>query len=55
MKKPNSSTITGFICCFGMVLFGIATNGGIKTILSFIHFPSMVVTFGGAIFAVMIT
>ena len=55
MKKPNSSTIPGFICCFGMVLFGIATNGGIKTILSFIHFPSMVVTFGGAIFAVMIT
>lgn len=55
MKKLNISALTGFLCCFGMIITGIATNGGIQTILNFIHFPSMLVTFGGAFFAVMIT
>ena len=55
MKTLNRSAISGFICCFGMVLIGIATNGGIKTILNFIHIPSMIITFGGAFFAVMVT
>lgn len=55
MKKMNMSALTGFVCCFGMIITGIATNGGIQTIFNFIHFPSMLVTFGGAIFAVMIT
>ncbi len=55
MPRKTISTLTGFICCFAMIIFGIASNGGIATILNFIHFPSMVVTFGGAIFAVMMT
>ena len=55
MKKINISAITGFMCCFGMIIIGIATNGGLKTILNFIHIPSMIVTFGGALCAVMIT
>ncbi len=55
MKRANISALSGFICCFGMIIIGIATNGGIRTILNFIHIPSMVVTFGGSIFAVMIT
>lgn len=55
MKKMNISALTGFLCCFGMIITGIATNGGIQTIFNFIHFPSMLVTFGGAFFAVMIT
>lgn len=55
MKKMNMSALTGFLCCFGAIITGIATNGGIRTILNFIHIPSMLVTFGGAIFAVMIT
>ena len=38
-----------------MIIFGIATNGGIGTIVNFIHIPSMIVTFGGAIFAVLIS
>lgn len=55
MKKMNISALTGFFCCFGMIITGIATNGGIRTIFNFIHLPSMLVTFGGAFFAVMIT
>lgn len=55
MKRMNISALTGFLCCFGMIITGIATNGGIRTIFNFIHFPSMLVTFGGAFFAVMIT
>lgn len=55
MKKINISAITGFVCCFGMIIIGIATNGGLKTILNFIHIPSMIITFGGALCAVMIT
>ena len=55
MKRINISAITGFMCCFGMILIGVATNGGLKTILNFIHIPSMIITFGGALCAVMIT
>lgn len=55
MKKRNTAALTGFFCCFAVILLGIATNGGIRTILNFVHIPSMLVTFGGAIFAVMIT
>ncbi len=55
MKPLNRSAISGFICCFAMIIIGIATNGGIKTILNFIHIPSMILTFGGAFFAVLIT
>lgn len=55
MKQMNRSAISGFVCCFAMILMGIATNGGIGTILNFVHIPSMLVTFGGALFAVMIT
>lgn len=55
MRRMNISALSGFVCCFGMIIIGIATNGGIGTILNFIHIPSMVVTFGGAVFALMIT
>lgn len=55
MKKINISALSGFLCCFAMIITGIATNGGIQTILNFIHIPSMLITFGGSVFAVMIT
>lgn len=45
--RLNKASITGFFCCFGTILFGIATNGGIKTILNFLHVPSLIVTMGG--------
>lgn len=41
--------------CFFAIIFGIATNGGIKTIINFLHLPSLIVTLGGALFAVMAT
>ena len=53
--RLNKASVTGFFCCFGTILFGIATNGGIKTILNFLHVPSLIVTMGGTLFAVMIT
>jgi len=55
LKKLNISAVTGFVCCFGMIIMGIASNGGLKTIFNFIHVPSMILTFGGALCAVMIT
>ena len=55
MRRINRSVMSGFICCFGMIIIGIATNGGIQTIVNFIHIPSMIITFGGAIFADLIT
>ena len=51
----NVASVAGFILCLGIIITGIATNGGIGTIMNFIHVPSMLVTFGGALFAVMIT
>lgn len=53
--KLNKASMTGFLFCLVAILFGIATNGGIRTILNFWHFPSLMVTMGGALFAVMIT
>lgn len=47
--------MTGFGLCFIAILFGIATNGGIGTIKNFIHLPSLIITLGGSLLAVMIT
>ena len=55
MKKINSAAMTGFVLCFAAIVFGIITNGGIKSIFNLLHIPSAIVTFGGAICAVMIT
>ena len=55
MKKLNSAAFTGFLLCFVAILFGIITNGGITAILNLIHIPSFIVTFGGALFATLIT
>lgn len=53
--KLNKAGITGFVLCFTAILFGIATNGGIETIVSYLHLPSLIVTVGGSFFAVMAT
>lgn len=55
MRKTSFSAAIGFVCCLFMIITGIATNGGIGTIPNFIHIPSMIITFGGAFFSVMIT
>ena len=55
MKKTNIVALTGFVLCFVAILFGIATNGGLETIRNFIHIPSLIVTLGGALFAVLTT
>ena len=53
--KLNKAAFTGLIMCFMAILFGIATNGGIGTLLNFLHLPSFILTAGGAIFAVLMT
>ena len=55
MKKLNHAGIMGFCLCFSAIIFGIATNGGIGTIMNFIHIPSLIVTLGGSLFAVLAT
>ncbi len=53
--KINKAFATGLITCFAAIIFGIATNGGIGTIVNFLHLPSFILTFGGALFAVLAT
>ena len=55
MKKINIAALTGFGLCFTAIIFGIITNGGIGTIIHFLHFPSLLVTLRGALFAVLMT
>ncbi len=55
MTNKNVVALIGFLLCFMAIIFGIATNGGLRTILNFIHIPSLIVTLGGSVFAVMIT
>ncbi len=51
----NKAGLTGFMMCFIAILFGIASNGGIETIVNFLHIPSFFITAGGVLFAVMTT
>lgn len=53
--KINKAGMTGFAMCFVAILFGIATNGGIGTVINFLHIPSFILTTGGALFAVLTT
>ena len=55
MGKINNAAFTGFLLCFVAIIFGIVTNGGIEAVLNLIHIPSFIVTFGGALFAVLMT
>lgn len=55
MKELNVAGVTGFWLCFCAIIFGIITNGGLQTIMNFIHIPSLIVTLGGAMFAVLAT
>ncbi len=49
----NTAALSGFLFCFLAILFGIASNGGIGTIMNFVHIPSLLVTLGGTMFAVL--
>ncbi len=55
MRKMNRAAFTGFILCFTAIVFGIATNGGVESVINLIHLPSFILTVGGAVCAVMIT
>lgn len=47
------ASILGLVICFGMVLLGIITSGGISTVGNFIDIPSIAITFGGAFCSVL--
>jgi len=55
MHKVNNAAFTGFLLCFVAIIFGIVTNGGIRAAMNLIHIPSFIVTFGGALFATLMT
>lgn len=47
------ASILGLVICFGMVMLGIITSGGISAAGSYIHIPSAAITFGGAFAAIL--
>ena len=47
------ASVLGLVICFGMVILGIITSGGIQTIGNFIDIPSVAITFGGAFCCVL--
>ncbi len=47
------ASILGIILCFAMCVYGIIDNAGINNIGRYLDFPSAVITFGGAFFAVL--
>lgn len=51
----NKAGMAGFVLCFVAIIFGIATNGGLGTLANFVHIPSLIVTLGGASFALLAT
>lgn len=55
MRKMNIAGMLGLFLCFVAVLFGVATNGGIASIINYLHIPSLIVTLGGAMCAVLAT
>ena len=55
MKNINKAGVSGFVFCFLVIMFGIASNGGAEAIIKLLHFPSFLVTVGGTFFAVLAT
>ncbi len=47
------ASILGILLCFGMCAYGIIDNAGIGNIGRYLDYPSAIITFGGAFFAVM--
>lgn len=47
------ASIVGLVICFGMVILGIATSGGLSAAGSYIDIPSVAITFGGAFAAIL--
>ena len=47
------ASILGIILCFAMCVYGIIDNAGINNIGRYLDFPSAIITFGGAFFAIL--
>lgn len=53
MKIVDLASILGLILCFAMCAYGIIDNAGINNINRYLDFPSAIITFGGAFFAIL--
>ena len=53
MKKINLAGASGIILCLAAVIYGIITNGGLASISRYLHLPSLIITLGGSLFAVL--
>lgn len=49
------ASLIGFLMCLGMLLFGIISAAGLSGFGNYIDVASAIITFGGAIFAVMMS
>ncbi len=49
------ASIIGLVLCMAMCIYGIIDNAGIENFGRYLDFPSAVITFGGAFFAVMLS
>lgn len=47
------ASLIGFIMCFGMLAFGIIQAAGLSGVMNYVDVPSAIITFGGALAAVM--
>lgn len=49
------ASIIGLVLCMGMCIYGIIDNAGAQNFGRYLDFPSAIITFGGAFFAVMLS
>lgn len=49
------ASIIGLVLCMGMCIYGIIDNAGAENFGRYLDFPSAIITFGGAFFAVMLS
>lgn len=47
------ASVIGLVVCFAMLIFGIVSSGGLASVIDFLDPPSALITFGGALCAVL--
>lgn len=47
------ASILGVLLCFAMFVYGVIDNAGIANVDRYLDFPSAIITFGGAFFAIL--
>ena len=47
------ASLLGLLLCFGMCAFGMIQSAGLAHIDRYLDLPSMIITFGGSFFAIL--